>query len=157
MGESLDLAELDALANVPLAVTVGGRARYTVDGVREEIPRRTLTVTPIEVAELPAMLRACETIFAELAGGDIAQALLHNPDAAIVAITVGARLTRAEVDALANDELIELGGAVLQVNADFFARRLAPAFVAASERVTRAMAGSTPLPGWSAQGSPEAM
>lgn len=142
MTTALDLAELDALANVPLTVTVGGRA---------------VDITPVRVAELPAMLRACEPIFAQLAGGDVAAALLHNPDAAITAIAVGARLSRAEIDALALDELIELGGAVLQVNADFFARRLAPAFVAASEKVIKALAGSTPLPGWSAQDSPTVM
>lgn len=142
MTTALDLAELDALANVPLTVTVGGRA---------------VDITPVRVAELPAMLRACEPIFAQLAGGDVAAALLHNPDAAITAIAVGARLSRAEIDALALDELIELGGAVLQVNADFFARRLAPAFVTASEKVIKALAGSTPLPGWSAQDSPTVM
>jgi len=138
MAEAIDLKELDALANAPLTVAVGGRA---------------VAVTPVRVAELPAMLRACEPIFAQLAGGDVAAALLHNPDAAIAAIAVGARLARADIDALALDELIELGGAVLQVNADFFARRLAPAFVAASARVTKALGGSTPSPGLSAQDS----
>lgn len=138
MSDALDLADLDALANTPLTVTVGGRP---------------VDITPIRVVELPAMLRACEPIFTQLSAGDVAAALLQNPDAAIVAIAVGARLTRAEIDALALDELIDLGGAVLQVNADFFARRLAPAFVSASEKVTRALAGSMPLSGWSAQDS----
>lgn len=138
MSDALDLTELDALANTPLTVTVGGRV---------------LAVTPVRVAELPAMLRACEPIFAQLSGGDVEAALLHNADAAITAIAVGARLSRAEIDALGLDELIDLGGAVLQVNADFFARRLAPAFVSASEKVTRALAGSSLLPGWSAADS----
>lgn len=138
MTTTLDLDELDALADTPLTVTVGGRS---------------LAITPVRVAELPAMLRACEPIFAQLAGGDVAAALLHNPDAAIAAIAVGARLSRADIDALGLDELIELGGAVLQVNADFFARRLAPAFVSASEKVAKALAGSTPSSGWSAQDS----
>lgn len=139
---ALDLKELDALANAPLTVTVGGRA---------------VAVTPVRVAELPAMLRACEPIFAQLAGGDVAAALLHNADAAIDAIAVGARMPRAEIDALELDELIDLGGAVLQVNADFFARRLAPAFVAASEKVTRALAGSMPSPASFTQDSPAPM
>ena len=142
MAEAIDLKELDALANAPLTVTVGGRM---------------VPITPVRVAELPAMLRACEPIFSQLAGGDVAAALLHNPDAAISAIAVGARLARADIDALALDELIELGGAVMQVNADFFARRLAPAFVAASERVTKALGGSTPWPALSGQDSPPPM
>lgn len=129
MGESVDLKQLDALANVPLTVSVGGRE---------------LAVTPIRVAELPAMVRACEPIFALLAGGDVLDSLVRDPDSAINAIAIGARIPRAELDALELDELVLLGGAVLQVNADFFARRLAPAFITASEKVTAALAGSMP-------------
>lgn len=140
MGEALDLKELDALANAPLTVTVGGSAR---------------AITPIRVAELPAMLRACEPIFGLLAGGDMAAALLHDADSVIAAIAIGARMPRAEIDALELDELVTLGGAVMQVNADFFARRLAPSFVAASQKVAAALAGSTPSPASSPQDSPD--
>ncbi len=135
----LDLAQLDALANAPLTVAVGGRE---------------LAITPVRVKELPAMLRACEPIFGALADGDLLAALLADPDSVIAAVAVGARLPRAEVDALDTAELVELGGAVMQVNADFFARRLAPAFVAASQRVAAALAGSMPLPASSAPDSP---
>lgn len=100
------------------------------------------------------MLRACEPIFGALADGDLLAALLADPDSVIAAVAVGARLPRAEVDALDTAELVELGGAVMQVNADFFARRLAPAFVAASQRVAAALAGSMPLPASSAPDSP---
>lgn len=134
----LDLAQLDALANAPLTVSVGGR---------------DLAITPIRVAELPAMLRACEPIFTQLSGGDVTGALLHDADSAINAIAIGARIPRGDLDALELDELVVLGGAVMQVNADFFARRLAPAFIEASQRVTAALAGSTPLPVSSAQDS----
>lgn len=135
MSDSVDMKQLDALANVPLAVTVGGRE---------------LAITPIRVAELPAMLRACEPIFALLAGGDVMASLLHDADSAINAIAIGARIPRAELDAFELDELVALGGTVLQVNADFFARRLAPAFIGASQKVAAALGGSTPLPDSSA-------
>ena len=138
MAESIDLAELDALANVPQSVTVGGRE---------------IAITPIRVAELPAMLRACEPIFALLAGGDVMAAIMRDADSAINAIAIGARLTRAEVDALATDELVDLGSVVLTVNADFFVRRLAPALVSASEKVGAALGGSMPSPASFAPGS----
>lgn len=142
MGDSLDMKELDALANAPLVVTVGGTTRE---------------ITPIRVAELPAMLRACEPIFGLLAGGDMLAALLHDADSVIQAIAIGARMPRDELDALETDELVTLGGAVMQVNADFFARRLAPAFVTASQKVAAALAGSTLSPGSFAQDSPTLM
>lgn len=131
MGDAIDMKQLDALANAPLTLTVGGRE---------------FAITPIRVAELPAMLRACEPIFAQLAGGDMLAALTHDADSVINAIAIGARIARADLDVFELDDLVLLGGAVMQVNADFFARRLAPAFITASEKVTVALGGSTPLP-----------
>lgn len=138
MGKAVDTGELDALANVPLAVAVGGRE---------------IAITPIRVAELPAMLRACTPIFYMLAEGDVMSALMRDPESAIEAIAVGARMKRAELDALELDELVLLGGAVMQVNADFFARRLAPAFIEASGKVATALAGSMPSLDLSVPGS----
>lgn len=135
---AIDLKELDALANVPLIVKVGGRV---------------IEVTPIRVAELPAMLRACEPIFALLAGGDMQAALMRDPESVIQAIAIGARVPRADLDAFELDDLLLLGSTVLQVNADFFVRRLAPAFIEASEKVTAVLAGSMPSPDSSAPDS----
>lgn len=138
MAEAVDMKQLDALVNAPLTVMVGGRE---------------IAITPIRVAELPAMLRACEPIFTLLATGDVMGSLLRDADSAINAIAIGARIPRAELDAFELDDLVRLGGAVMRVNADFFARRLAPAFIEASEKVTAALAGSTPSPDSFAQGS----
>ena len=157
MGEALDLAELDALANTPLTVTVGGRTRYTTDGAAVAVPKRTLYVTEIEVAELSAMLRACQPVFDLLVRHDMRAAILRDPDAVINAIRVGARLTPEDMAGLGDEEMVRLGTAVVQVNADFFVRRLGPAFVAAIEKVTKVVAGSPPSPGLSAQDSPTQM
>lgn len=137
MGEPLDLKTLDTLVNAPTMVTVGGVERE---------------ITPIRVAELPAMLRACEPIFGALAGGDLMAALMRDADSAIAAIAICARMSRAEIDALQTDEMVVLGSAVLRVNADFFVRRLAPALIGASETLTAVLAGSTPSPASSARG-----
>lgn len=153
-GDAIDLKDLDALANAPLTVTVGGRVRYDVDGGAVEIPLRTLYVTEIRVAEFSAMLRACETVFEMIAALDVRAAMLRDPDAVINVITVGSRLPRSEIEALALDELLRLGAAVLQVNADFFVHRLAPLFVEVSARVTKVLGGSTLLHALSGQDSP---
>lgn len=157
MGEALDLAELDALANTPLTVTVGGRTRVATDGAAVVVPQRTLYVTEIEVAELPAMLRACQPIFDLLVRHDMQAAILRDPDAVINAIRVGARLTAEDMAGLAIDEMVRLGAAVIQVNADFFVRRLGPAFVTAIEKMTKTVAGSVPSPNLLAPDSLEQM
>lgn len=143
--DALDMRDLDALANAPLTVTVGGRVRHTPDGP-VDVPQRVLSVTPVEVIELPAMLRACQPVFGLLAGGDLMSALLKDPEAVIAAIAVGARLPRSEMDALDMAELVALGSAVIQVNADFFVRRVTPALVEASQKVALALAGSMASP-----------
>lgn len=156
MGEAIDLKELDALANAPLTVTVGGRTRFAADGAAVDIPQRTIYVTEIEVPEFAGMLRACEPVIEMLAGLDMRGALLRNPEAAVNVIRVGSRLSQAEIDLLSLDELVKLGGAVLQVNVDFFVQRLAPVFAEVSQKVAALMGGSTPLHGLFGQGSPPA-
>ena len=154
MADALDLKQLDALANTPLTVTVGGRVRHAADGTPQEIPQRTIHVSEIEVPEFASMLRACEPVIGMLMELDMRAAMLRDPEAAINVIRVGARLSQAEIDLLSLDELLKLGSAVLQVNVDFFVHRLAPVFTEVSQKVAALMAGSTPLPDLSGQGSP---
>lgn len=123
--------ELDALVPQPVTVRAGG-----VD----------YAITPITTRELPAMLKACQPVLAELATGDMMAAFMNQAESVIAATAIGARVSRASLDELALDELLTLAAAVVEVNADFFARRIAPAITAAAERVAKALAGSSSTP-----------
>lgn len=99
------------------------------------IDERTILVTPIKIRELPAFVRALEPIFGALAVGDLAGTLVHNAEALIEAVRIGARIDRAWLDERDCDALLALAEAVIEVNADFFIRRLLPRLEAAAETI----------------------
>lgn len=120
------------------------------------IADRDITVTPVKVRDLPAFLAAVEPVAADLMAGDIPGALVRNAENLIVATVIGAGVERAWMDAQGADALVELAAAVIEVNADFFARRLAPLI----ERVAESMMAigiTTGSPGLSAPGTATAM
>lgn len=104
---------------------------------------RTITVTPVKVAVLPDFLRAVEPIAADLSTGDIMGALARPAENLIAATALGAGVERSWLDEQEVDVLVELAAAVLEVNADFFARRLTPALLKAAEAL--AVIGGTGL------------
>jgi hypothetical protein len=92
------------------------------------------------------MLRACQPVLAELASGDVVAALMNNAEAVLLAAAIGARIQRERLDDMELDEVLNLAAAVIDVNADFFARRVSPAMTAAMERLAGTLAGSTSTP-----------
>jgi len=99
-------------------------------------PRGT-AVTPIKVRDLPRFLKAVEPIATELAAGDVAGALMRNIDAVIDATVIGACVERAWLEDQTPDVLAELASKVLEVNADFFVRRVLPVIQGAADRLTQ--------------------
>ena len=112
----------------PLTLTVGDR---------------TITIAPVKVGDLPAFLRAVEPIARELAAGDIMAAVVANAERFIDATAIGAGVDRPWLEAQGVDALIDLASGVLEVNADFFARRVTPALLRATETLAQKMAGTT--------------
>jgi len=112
---------------------------------------RGIAVTPVLVRDLPRFLKAIEPIAAELASGDIAGALMRHADAVIEATAIGAGVERAWLEDQTPDVLAELAAKVLEVNADFFVRRVLPVIQGAADRLTQSvqtasggMSGSPP-------------
>lgn len=118
--------DLAALVDTPEGVTIGGKA---------------LVIGALKVGQLPAFLRAARPILDTLAGGDILAVLLAHPDSAIEAIAIASGQPRVWLDGLETDDLVLLGGKCLEVNADFFVRRLAPRIQTVSERLSGLLAG----------------
>ncbi len=133
--------DLDVLCPRPRRVAAGGR---------------TVEVTPIRVRELAAFARAIEPLAAELAAGlDLPRLLAQHTGALVDAVAVGARVEAEWVEGLGLDELLDLAEAVLEVNTDFFVRRLAPRLTQAMARIgeTAAAAGSSSTRAFAPAGS----
>ena len=102
-----------------------------------------MDVTPLKVRDLPRFLKAIEPIAQELATGDIAGALMRQADAVIEATAIGAGVERAWLEEQTPDVLAELAAQVLEINADFFVRRVLPTVTAAAEKIAQTASGGT--------------
>lgn len=112
-----------------------------------ELAGQRLTISPLVVGELPAMLKAVRPFAEQLTGEPDWLALLcDHGDALLTALALASRQPRDRVDALALDEAITLAAAVFEVNADFFVRRVAPRVGDLAQSLNGHLAGSTPSP-----------
>jgi len=110
-----------------------------------ELAGQRLTISPLLVGELPAMLKAVRPFAEQLTGEPDWLALLcDHGDALLAALALASRQPRDRVDALALDEAITLAAAVFEVNADFFVRRVAPKVGDLAQSLNSRLAGSTP-------------
>ena len=133
-----------------LEAALGGPARtLTVAG-------RALTLTPLRVGELPAFITAVAPLLTALSAhaGRDTEALwslaVHQPEALLNATCLAARVERAWLDERELDEAITLAAACVEVNADFFVHRLAPAIKTAGTRLIGLMSSpASPRPGTS--------
>lgn len=103
-----------------------------------------LTVRPLTLRQLPGFARAVQPVLPWLLAGQIVAALTEDGDAVIAAIAAATGLAPQDMP---EDpaEFVALAGAVIEVNVDFFTRRLLPADRAAGAAI-RAMQGA-PLDG----------
>lgn len=126
------------------------------------IDEEALELTPIRTLELPRLLKAIKPIFADikellltyktLDNAQLEQRILalvlDKADVAleciIAACAVAARKPRPWVDALELDDLVHLFGKILEVNGDFLARKVLPAFSQTIEGMTEMVAGQKP-------------
>lgn len=110
-----------------------------------ELVGQRLTISPLVVGELPAMLKAVRPFAEQLTGEPDWLALLcDHGDALLAALALASRQPRDWVDALALDDAITLAAAVFEVNADFFVRRVAPKVGDLAQSLNGRLAGSTP-------------
>jgi len=112
-----------------------------------ELAGQRLTISPLVVGELPAMLKAVRPFAEQLTGEPDWLALLcdHGNDL-LAALALASRQPREWVDALALDDAITLAATVFEVNADFFVRRVAPKVGDLAQSLNGRLAGSTPSP-----------
>lgn len=112
-----------------------------------EIAGQRLTISPLVIGELPAMLKAVRPFAEQLTGDPDWLALLcEHGDALLAALSLASRRPREWVDALALDDAITLAATVFEVNADFFVRRVAPKVSTLAQSLSGRLAGATPSP-----------
>jgi len=120
--------ELETIVNAPQPLTLS-------DG-------RVLDVTPIKTREFPAFTNALNPVIGMIAAGVEVQSLLaQNSEAVIAATAIGLRIPRAELDDFDLDDLILGAAKVMEVNADFFARRVLPALNQTTAKMSGLLAG----------------
>ncbi len=98
-----------------------------------------LSIEPVKVRDLPAFLAAVEPILGELAKGDVLAAIARHADRVIAAAAIGAGVERAWLEEQTPDALVEIAAAVLEVNADFFVRRVLPVIQTTAARLTQSV------------------
>lgn len=119
---------------------------------------RDVSVVPLSPRQLPRFLSAIKPLqeaigegvdLADLKGVVLAHLVERHTEAVVQAVAVATRETPDFIgDQINVAELLELAAAVIEVNADFFARRVAPAIVAVMQRFNRLRpAGQAPSSG----------
>ena len=130
--EQKNAADLQVLAPLTSDVTVGGER---------------LTLTPIVLGELPALLQAVQPFSQQLQGEPDWLALMcQHSDAILRALSIASRRPREWIEALSIDDALSSAAAVFEVNADFFIERLVPTLQALAPRLRARWAGPTSSP-----------
>ena len=103
------------------------------------LEQRLESIQAVKVAQLPAFLREVMPVAQQLLAGDWISVLGTEPDRVIKATAIGANVPREWLDEQDVDTLVSMAARVVEVNADFFVRRVLPTFEVAAERVTKAL------------------
>jgi len=127
-----------------------------VQSVTVTVAGEQVSVQPLKVGQVPAFARASRGILQDLdklSGAEgIMELLADHGDDLISAVCVATGMPVNVVQSLAMDEFVQLATAVVQVNADFFTRRLAPTVQFAISTMTGVLSGSTAPKSLSATG-----
>ncbi len=121
---------LDVYVPEPRTVAAGGK---------------TIDVLPLRVRQIPGFTRAVVPVLGPLGTGDLATAIAVGGEDLVSAVAIATGEPEDWLGELLPDEFLALVTAVVEVNADFFARRVLPALNAATE-TTLATLGVTRSP-----------
>ena len=105
--------------------------------VEVEVGGATVSVKPLTVGQFPLFARAIRPLAPALQGGgyDWLDLIADHGEALIESVALATGITREDLAGLPPDEFVGLAAAVLEVNMDFFVRRLTPAVSAAAEKM----------------------
>lgn len=125
----------------------GGLGAFVPETTRVNLRDRVVDIRPLTVGQLPAFSRAVTPILPALLSGQIMPALMAEPEALVSAVAVSTGLDPADLRAMDPVDFVALAQAVIEVNVDFFARRLLPAAKAAEQAILARMVALAPPDG----------
>ena len=105
--------------------------------MKVEVGDKTIEIRPLKVGQVPAFLQAIGPVLKDIEAGLTMEALTEHGDEIIRATAIGAEVDEAWLREQSLDVLIELATAVIEVNADFFVRNVAPRMKDAAERINQ--------------------
>lgn len=106
-----------------------------------------IEVRPLTIGQLPGFSRAVTPILPGLLSGQIMPVLMADPEALFEAVAISTGLPLARLHAMDPVAFVALAQAVIEVNVDFFARRLLPAARAAEQAILTRMVALAPPAG----------
>lgn len=106
--------------------------------VEIEINGEMLEIKPLTIGQLTRVMKALKPALADI-NGDINITILaaDHGDTLLSAVAAATGKDVAWLDKLQTDDFIRLAGNLLEVNADFFTRRVLPEITAAVERIEK--------------------
>ena len=120
----------DALPHLPTSIEIGGEP---------------IEISPLRIGELPAFTRAIRPFAEQLAGEvDWPVLIVDHGEAVLQALAVASRRPYSWIEGLPLDDAIRLADALLEVNADFFVRRVVPACTRMAGNLASRVAGPPP-------------
>jgi hypothetical protein len=128
-------------------MTGGGLGAFVPETIRVDLRDRVVDIKPLTVGQLPAFSRAVTPILPALLSGQIMPALMAEPEALVSAVAVSTGLDPSDLRAMDPVDFVALAQAVIEVNVDFFARRLLPATRAAEQAILAQMVALAPPDG----------
>lgn len=124
-------SDLEILTNAPTDITLGGKR---------------LSLTPLRFGELGPALKLVKPVLGLLRDGtvDLFELMIVEGDRLLDLAALLSRQPVAWVRQLPADDAVRLVGALYEVNADFFARRVLPAVAAQLQAINRSLDGQKP-------------
>lgn len=112
---------------------------YIPDSRHLVVGGKNVTVAPLMVRQVPGFTRALGPAAQAVFAGDLMGAVTTHGEALIEAVAIATGESAEWLGELAPDDFLVLLGEVMEVNADFFFRRVAPVMAKVVERINRSL------------------
>lgn len=116
--------ELETLNPQPVTIEAGGEK---------------LAILPLTIGQLTRVMKALKPALADIQGEiNLTLLAVDHGDTLLAAVSAATGKPVEWLEALQTDEFIKLAGLLLEVNADFFTRRVLPEITQAAEKIGKA-------------------
>lgn len=116
--------ELETLIPQPVEIEAGGEI---------------LSIMPLTIGQLARVMKALKPALADIQGEiNLTMMAVEHGETLLSAVSAATGKSIEWLDKLPIDDFVRLAGLLLEVNADFFTRRVLPEIAASAERIGKA-------------------